>query len=81
MINIGNKLAPIFCLKPSLFALGRDELKRHMQYEVPWCMLLIDDTILANENRRCTNGNLEWRSTLKNKEFQLSRNVELRCIT
>ena len=39
-------------LSPYLFALVMDELTRHIQDIVPWCMLFTDDIVLVDENAR-----------------------------
>ena len=57
-------------LNPYLFALVMDELTRHMQDEVPWCMLFIDDIVLAAKTKVEVNAKLElWRKALESKEF------------
>ncbi|XP_070020025.1 uncharacterized protein [Nicotiana sylvestris] len=51
-----------------------DVLLRHIQGEVPWCMLFADDIVLINEMRSGVNARLEvWRQTLESKGFKLSR--------
>ncbi|XP_070022785.1 secreted RxLR effector protein 78-like [Nicotiana sylvestris] len=61
-------------LSPFLFALAMDVLSRHIQGEVPWCMLFADDIVLIDETRSRVNARLEvWRQTLESKGFKLSR--------
>ncbi|XP_070013149.1 uncharacterized protein [Nicotiana sylvestris] len=61
-------------LSPFLFALVMDVLTRHIQGEVPWCMLFVDDIVLIDEMRDSVNAQLEvWRQTLESKGFKLSR--------
>ena len=61
-------------LSPYLFALVIDEITRHIQHEVPWCMLFADDIVLVDETREGVNAKLElWRKTLETKGFRLSR--------
>nr|XP_009761835.1 PREDICTED: uncharacterized protein LOC104213957 [Nicotiana sylvestris] len=61
-------------LSPFLFALAMDVLSRHIQGEVPWCMLFTDDIVLIDETRIGVNARLElWRQTLESKGFKLSR--------
>nr|XP_016443519.1 PREDICTED: uncharacterized protein LOC107768872 [Nicotiana tabacum] len=51
-----------------------DVLLRHIQGEVPWCMLFVDDIVLIDETRSGINARLEvWRKTLESKGFKLSR--------
>ncbi|XP_070050633.1 uncharacterized protein [Nicotiana tomentosiformis] len=51
-----------------------DVLSRHIQGEVPWCMLFVDDIVLIDETRSGINARLEvWRKTLESKGFKLSR--------
>nr|XP_016459241.1 PREDICTED: uncharacterized protein LOC107782821 [Nicotiana tabacum] len=60
-------------LSPFLFALALEVLTRHIQGEVPWCMLFADDIVLINETRDGVNARLEvWRHTLESKGFKLS---------
>ncbi|XP_047250118.1 uncharacterized protein LOC124885900 [Capsicum annuum] len=57
-----------------LFPLVIDALTRHIQGEVPWCMLFAADIIRIDETLGGINDKLElWRQTLKFKEFRLSR--------
>ncbi|XP_070046510.1 secreted RxLR effector protein 78-like [Nicotiana tomentosiformis] len=61
-------------LGPFLFALAMDVLTRHIQGEVPWCMLFVDDIVLIDETWGGVNVQLEvWRKTLESKGFKLSR--------
>uniref|UniRef100_A0A1S3Z9A6 Reverse transcriptase domain-containing protein n=1 Tax=Nicotiana tabacum TaxID=4097 RepID=A0A1S3Z9A6_TOBAC len=61
-------------LSPFLFSLAMDALTRHIQGEVPWCMLFADDIVLIDETRGGVNKRLEiWRQTLDSKGFKLSR--------
>ncbi|XP_038713468.1 uncharacterized protein LOC120007344 [Tripterygium wilfordii] len=51
-----------------------DELTRHLQGEVSWCMLFADDIILVDEILLGANSKLEiLRQTLESKGFKLSR--------
>nr|XP_009769881.1 PREDICTED: uncharacterized protein LOC104220677 [Nicotiana sylvestris] len=57
-----------------LFALVMDALTIHIQGEVPWCMLSVDDIVLVDKTRGSVNERLEvWRQVLKSKGFKLSR--------
>ncbi|OIT40319.1 exocyst complex component sec6 [Nicotiana attenuata] len=61
-------------LSPLLFALVMDAITRHIQRDVPWCMLFADDIVLLDETRVGVNERLEvWRKTLESKGFKLSR--------
>nr|XP_033508012.1 uncharacterized protein LOC117273039 [Nicotiana tomentosiformis] len=61
-------------LSPFLFALAMDVLSRHIQGEVPWCMLFADHIVLIDKTRSGVNARLEvWRQTLESKGFKLSR--------
>ena len=62
-------------LNPYLFALVMDELTRHMQDEVPWCMLFADDIVLVAETKVKVNAKLElWRESLESKGLKISKN-------
>ncbi|PKU64467.1 ataxia telangiectasia mutated family protein [Dendrobium catenatum] len=51
-----------------------DVLTRHLQEDVPWCMLFADDILLVDKTREGVESKLElWRSTLESKDFRLSR--------
>ncbi|KAK9159062.1 hypothetical protein Scep_005636 [Stephania cephalantha] len=51
-----------------------DELTRHIQEDIPWCMLFADDIVLVDETKDGVNRKLElWRNTLESKGFKLSR--------
>ncbi|XP_019241539.1 PREDICTED: uncharacterized protein LOC109221516 [Nicotiana attenuata] len=51
-----------------------DVLSRHIQGEVPWCILFADDIVLNDETRSGVNTILEvCRQTLESKVFKLSR--------
>ncbi|KAK9126210.1 hypothetical protein Scep_015056 [Stephania cephalantha] len=61
-------------LSPYLFTLVIDELTRHIQEDIPWCMLFADDIVLVDETKDGVNRKLElWRNTLESKGFKLSR--------
>ncbi|KAK8967016.1 hypothetical protein KSP40_PGU000305 [Platanthera guangdongensis] len=56
------------------FAASCDELTKHIQQAIPWCLLFVDDIILVDETREDVNAKLEsWRDTLEKKSFRLSR--------
>ena len=46
-------------LSPYLFALVMDELTRHMQDKVPWCLLFAGDIVLVAETKVEVNAKLE----------------------
>ncbi|XP_009590790.2 uncharacterized protein [Nicotiana tomentosiformis] len=51
-----------------------DAVTHHIQGEVPWGMLFVDDIVLIDETRGGVNNRLEvWRYTLESKGFKLSR--------
>nr|XP_033510858.1 uncharacterized protein LOC117275662 [Nicotiana tomentosiformis] len=51
-----------------------DTPTRHIQGEVPWCMLFADDIVLIDETRGGVNEKLEvCRQTLESKGFELSK--------
>ena len=61
-------------LNPYLFALVMDELTKHIQIEVPWCMLFVDGIVLVDETKEGVNIKLDlWRNNLESKGFKLSR--------
>ncbi|XP_070034643.1 uncharacterized protein [Nicotiana tomentosiformis] len=63
-----------------LFALAMHVLSRHIQGEVPWCMLFADDIIMIDETRCRVNTRLEvWRHTLESKGFKLRRTKREYC--
>ncbi|XP_075089926.1 uncharacterized protein LOC107799102 [Nicotiana tabacum] len=52
-------------LSPFLFSLAMDALTRHIQGEVPWCILFADDIVLIDETWGGVKEKLEfWRQTL-----------------
>ena len=62
-------------LSPYLFALIMDELSRHIQDDIPWCMLFANDIVLIDETARGVNAKLDvWRETLESRGFKISRN-------
>nr|XP_009758699.1 PREDICTED: uncharacterized protein LOC104211354 [Nicotiana sylvestris] len=64
-------------LSPFLFALTMDALTRHIQVEVPWCILFADDIVLIDESRSGVNERLEvWRQALESKGFKF-RNCDI----
>ncbi|KAL4196363.1 hypothetical protein AMTRI_Chr04g245790 [Amborella trichopoda] len=61
-------------LSPYLFVLVMDSLTRHLQDEVPWCMLFADDIVLIDDTRNDVNTKLElWLDALESKGFKISR--------
>ena len=52
-----------------------NELTRHMQDEVPWCMLFTEDIVLVAETKFEVNSKLKlWRETLESKGLKIRRN-------
>ena len=52
-----------------------NEHTRHIQDDVPWCMLFADDIVLVDETARGVNAKLEiWREALESKDFKISKN-------
>ena len=52
-----------------------DELTKHMQDEVCWCLLFADDIVLVVETKVEVNAKLEfWREALESKGLKISRN-------
>ncbi|KAM2067303.1 hypothetical protein ACFX1T_043652 [Malus domestica] len=45
-------------LRPYLFALVMDELTRHIQDDIPWCMLFANDIVLIDETQEGVNAKL-----------------------
>ncbi|XP_070028721.1 uncharacterized protein [Nicotiana sylvestris] len=61
-------------LERFLFSLALDSLTCHIQGEVPWCLLFVDDIVLIDETRGGVNVRLEiWRHTMESKGFRLRR--------
>ena len=51
------------------------ELTRHMQDNVPWCMLFADDIVLVAETKVEVNVKLKlWRETSESKGLKIRRN-------
>lgn len=51
-----------------------DELTGHMQDEVPWCLLFVDDIVLIEETRDGVNERSEgWRQIMESKGFRLNK--------
>uniref|UniRef100_A0A1S4C651 Reverse transcriptase Ty1/copia-type domain-containing protein n=1 Tax=Nicotiana tabacum TaxID=4097 RepID=A0A1S4C651_TOBAC len=49
-------------------------VSHHIQGEVSWCMIFVNDIVLIDETRSVVNARLEvWRQTLESKGFKLSR--------
>lgn len=40
-----------FALSPYLFALVIDDITKHIQYEILYCMLFVDDIVLIDETK------------------------------
>ena len=58
----------VLSLSPYLFALVMDEFTKHIQIEVPWCMLFADDIVLVDETKEGVNTKFElWRNNLETK--------------
>ena len=52
-----------------------DELTKHIQDDIPWCIMFADDVILVDETARGVNAKLEiLRETLESKSFKISKN-------
>ncbi|KAK8942392.1 hypothetical protein KSP39_PZI009234 [Platanthera zijinensis] len=70
-ITVGLHQSLVLC--PYLFTLILDELTRHIQQTIPWCLFFADDIVLVVETREGVNAKLEfWRDTLEKKGFRLS---------
>ncbi|KAI0501594.1 hypothetical protein KFK09_016539 [Dendrobium nobile] len=51
-----------------------DVLTRHLQKDLPWCMLFADDILHVDKTREGVESKFElWRSTVEFKGFHLSR--------
>ena len=54
----------------------KDELRKDIQGDVPWCMLFVDDVVLIDEAIVGIDRNLElWRQTLESKGLRLNRTM------
>ena len=63
--SIDNGLHQGSTLNPFLFTIVMDELTKGIQDEIPWCMLLANDTVLIDGTRERVNTKLEhWSDTL-----------------
>ncbi|KAM2605119.1 hypothetical protein TB2_033955 [Malus domestica] len=61
-------------LSPYIFALVMDELTRHIQDDIPWCMLFADNIVLIDETQEGVNAKLNlWIEVLESKGLRLSR--------
>ena len=61
-------------LSPYLFTLVIDKITRHLQEEVPWCMLFADDIVLIDETKEGLNLKLNrWVDALESNGFKISR--------
>ncbi|KAL4197364.1 hypothetical protein AMTRI_Chr04g250690 [Amborella trichopoda] len=59
---------------PYLFVYVMDDLTRHLQDEVLWCMLFADDIVLIDETQININTKLElWRDALESKGLKLAK--------
>ncbi|KAM2329844.1 hypothetical protein ACFX1X_020752 [Malus domestica] len=57
-----------------LFALVMDKLTGHIQDDIPWCMLFVDDIVLIDETQEWVNVKFNlWREVLESKGLRLSR--------
>ena len=71
-ITVGLHQGSVF--SPYLFAPVMDELTKHIQDDILWCMLFADDIVLIDETKSGVNAKLEvWREALESKGFQISR--------
>ena len=51
-----------------------DELTRHIQDNIPWCMLFVDGLVLIDETQEGVNAKLNlWREVLESKGLRLSQ--------
>ena len=51
-----------------------DELTKHIQDDIPWCMLFADDIVLIDETKFGVNAKLDvWREVLESKGFKISK--------
>lgn len=66
-----NRLTPRICSKSLPFSLVIDELARHIQDNIPLCMLFVNDIVLVDENKIKVNHRLKlWGSALEYKDFK-----------
>ena len=71
-----------FALNPYLFVLVMDEITKHIQDDIPWCMLFADDIVLIDKTKSGANTKLEiQREALESKSFKISRTktVYIKC--
>lgn len=62
-------------LNSYLFDLILDALTKHIQEEIPKCMLFAYDTVFIADIREDINCNELWRKTLESKDFCLKKSM------
>jgi len=64
-------LYQIFALSFYLFTLAMEELTKHIQVEVSWCMMFVEHIVLVDETKDSVNTKLKiWSNALKFKGFK-----------